>query len=487
MNAEDIQILRVNYLAGPNIWTYRPVIEAWVDIGKFESFPSNTLPGFNERLTTMLPGLIEHHCSVGKRGGFLERLRDGTWIPHILEHVVLELQSMAGMHASFGKARMTAKAGLYKLAFRTLQEDVGRAALALSHEVVTAAIGGRACDIDAGVCRLREMYGQLGTPKNAAQLADEAASRRIPSRYEPSSSELQLGYGVHQRRIPITRPDATTREPVAGVLQPGEQANADSVTGPVGLGEFFPDGQQGRIPIIGIMGTENTAHIARLVAWLISLSGKRVAAACRDGLFIDGRLTEHQDSTSWGVGRRLLADRSVEAVVCEHPCARILTEGLPYDRCAVGVVTEVRDRERLQDFHVDTPEALFAVMRTQVDVVLPDGTAVLNAHDAHAVEMAGLCDGDVIFYGESDQLEAIIRQRAKGGRSVYLYGLCILFTQGPDEIGRISLADVQSNAAQKTLLAAAATAWALDLPPELIRRGLCTFDLPSEQDSIVCV
>ncbi|MDB5745266.1 MAG: cyanophycin synthetase, partial [Massilia sp.] len=103
----DIQFLRVTHLRGPNIWTYRPVIEAWLDIGELEDFPSNTLPGFNQRLTNWLPGLIEHRCGVGERGGFHERLECGTWAGHILEHVVLELQNMAGMKTGFGKTRST--------------------------------------------------------------------------------------------------------------------------------------------------------------------------------------------------------------------------------------------------------------------------------------------------------------------------------------------------------------------------------------------
>lgn len=74
----DIRLLRINYLRGPNMWTYRPVLEVWLDLGELEDCPSNLLPGFNDRLTTALPALIEHHCGVGERGGFIERLRDGT-------------------------------------------------------------------------------------------------------------------------------------------------------------------------------------------------------------------------------------------------------------------------------------------------------------------------------------------------------------------------------------------------------------------------
>ena len=151
---KKIEILRVNHLRGPNIWTYRPVIEAWVDIGDLEDFPSNTLPGFYERLTAWLPGLVEHECSPGVRGGFLERLREGTWAAHILEHVSLELQNLSGMRTGFGKARQTSKRGVYKVAFRTRQEDVGRAALHAGRDLLVAAINDQAFDLAATVAEL---------------------------------------------------------------------------------------------------------------------------------------------------------------------------------------------------------------------------------------------------------------------------------------------------------------------------------------------
>ena len=121
MTNKNIQLLRVTHLRGPNIWTYRPVIEAWVDIGELEDYPSNTLPGFYERLTHLLPGLAVHRCGVGEPGGFLLRLREGTWAAHILEHVVLELQNLAGMRTGFGKTRQTSVRGIYKMA------DLGQA------------------------------------------------------------------------------------------------------------------------------------------------------------------------------------------------------------------------------------------------------------------------------------------------------------------------------------------------------------------------
>ena len=180
MTTKNIQLLRVTHLRGPNIWTYRPVIEAWVDIGALEDFPSNTIPGFYERLTAMLPGLAVHRCGVGAPGGFLERLREGTWAAHILEHVVLELQNLAGMRTGFGKTRQTSVRGVYKMAFRTRQEQVGRAALDTGRDLVMAAIENQPYDQAAAVARLHDLVDSLCLGPSTAHIVEAATERGIP-------------------------------------------------------------------------------------------------------------------------------------------------------------------------------------------------------------------------------------------------------------------------------------------------------------------
>src|ERR1043166_704529 len=101
----DIQIKEINVLRGPNIWAHQPVIEAHVDIGPYEEQPSNEIAGFTERLFEAIPSLIAHRCSEGRWGGFLMRMRDGTYMGHIIEHVALELQCLAGMEVAYGKTR----------------------------------------------------------------------------------------------------------------------------------------------------------------------------------------------------------------------------------------------------------------------------------------------------------------------------------------------------------------------------------------------
>ena len=110
-----MEIRKVLALRGPNIWANFPVLEAWVDLQEFKDLASDELPGLNERLAAWLPSLIEHRCSVGQRGGFLDRLRRGTYLGHILEHVTLELQTLAGTPVGFGRGERPPKTACTKL------------------------------------------------------------------------------------------------------------------------------------------------------------------------------------------------------------------------------------------------------------------------------------------------------------------------------------------------------------------------------------
>jgi cyanophycin synthetase len=209
-NKKDIAILRVQHLGGPNIWTYRPVIEAWLDLGELEECPSNKLPGLYERLTLWLPGLVEHRCGVGERGGFLERLKDGTWAGHILEHVVLELQNLAGMKTGFGKTRSTVDRGVYKMAFRTRDEMVGRAALNAGHALLMAAINDTSFDLQAAVTGLTALVDRWCLGPSTAHIVDAATERRIPSIRLTEGNLVQLGHGAAQRRIWTAETDRTS-------------------------------------------------------------------------------------------------------------------------------------------------------------------------------------------------------------------------------------------------------------------------------------
>src|SRR6476620_160248 len=119
-----MKIQKVLTLRGPNYWANFPVMEFWVDLEDLRDKASDELPGFTDRLTSWLPTMIEHRCSVGQRGGFFERLRRGTYMAHIMEHVCLDLQTLAGCEVGYGRTRETSVDGVYKVAIEYNEENL---------------------------------------------------------------------------------------------------------------------------------------------------------------------------------------------------------------------------------------------------------------------------------------------------------------------------------------------------------------------------
>ncbi len=730
---DDIKLLRINYLRGPNIWTYRSVLEVWLDLGALEDFPSNLLPGFNDRLLALLPALLEHQCGVGERGGFLERLNEGTWTGHVLEHVVIELLNLADMPTGFGQTRSTSRHGVYRMVIRARDEQVARTALAEGHRLLMAAINHQsytAADVQTAVQAIRDQIDDCYLGPSTAAIVAAATDRGIPHIRLNDGNLVQLGYGASQRRIWTAETDLTsaigesiaqdkdltksllascgvpvpegeivnsaeqaweaaqdiglpvvvkpsdanhgrgvsldlnTREEVLAAFALAEPEGSDvmverhvrgqehrllvvggrvvaaargevaQITGDGqltvrqlideqlntdprrGTGEDFPlnridaatdgaivldlkrqgltpeaipavgrevliqrngnvsidctdevhpevdyivslaarvvgldiagidvvaqdisrplhaqggaivevnagpgllmhlkpaqgaprpvgraicdhlfarnaeapdhrsQGSDGRIPIVGIAGSSGTQHIARLVAWLLHLSGRYTGLACQDGLFLDQRRVETADSTHWEAGQRLLINRAVQAAVFENGADTILRTGLAYDRCQVGVVTDLGGASALAEFDILEDAQMFKVMRSQVDVVLPSGAAVLNAAHAGVADMKPLCDGEVIFYSLDPGAAAICAHRTGNGRAVYVRQNQVVLATGTTEsflpgLGKLTAwckRHARRGITESALLAAIGTAWALDIPLNLIGAGIEAFE-----------
>src|SRR5262245_39607043 len=204
-----MKIQSVLKLRGPNIWANFPVLEAWVELEELKDTSSEMIPGFNDRLMSWLPTMIEHRCSVGERGGFFERLRRGTYMGHILEHVTLELQSLAGTPVGYGRARETSVEGVYKVAIEYIDEKVGLAALDAGFELLQAAINNTPYDVAATIERLRDIVHASCLGPSTGAIVNAAKERGIPAMRLDSESLVQLGYGAKQRRINAAETDAT--------------------------------------------------------------------------------------------------------------------------------------------------------------------------------------------------------------------------------------------------------------------------------------
>jgi cyanophycin synthetase len=653
-NHKTIKFVDIHHIKGPNMWTYGPVLEAWVDIGQLEDCPSNTIPGFAQRLEKWLPGLIEHRCSIGTRGGFLQRLHTGTWPGHILEHVTLELQSLAGLPGGFGRARETSIRGLYKVIVNAWHENVTRLALTIARDLVMAAIEDTSFDLNTAIEALKDLTDDKCLGPSTACIVEAAEKRMIPHIRLTDGNLVQLGYGAASRRIWTAETDHTsaiaetisrdkdltktllsqaglpvpegrsvnssqdawgaaqdiglpvvikpidanhgrgvfinlsTEEQIAkaytvavqegsGVIVErfirgnehrllvvggkfiaaarGESAvvhgdgkqtileliesqlNSDPRRGhtedhplnpiridsaaeleiqrqgftpdsvppknlevliqrngnvsidathlvhpeiaaavelaanvvgldiagidmvnediskplsdtrgaivevnagpgllmhlkpaegqaqPVGkaiVDHLFPENQDGRIPVIGVCGVDHLTATSQFIARGLRKQFNQVGLSCSQGIYLNDRPIEQTNSAHWEGGRRILLNRSVQAAVIENKHNQIVTEGLAYDRCQVGIVTNAPTSALIPERYIEDEDKLFTVIRTQVDVILKTGCAILNADDKLVLDMHDLCDGEVIFFSQNKQNPDIQNHINKGKRALIL-------------------------------------------------------------------
>lgn len=207
-----MRILDIRALRGPNYWSNwrHHLIVMKVDLEEMEQCPSSQVEGFAENLENLIPSLYQHRCSRGYEGGFIERLREGTWMGHVIEHVALEIQVMAGMLTGFGRTRGDGKEGVYNIVFSYEQERAGYYAARAAFAIVEAIIAGQSYDIEKDIEELRQIREEERFGPSTASIIEEAKSRNIPILRLNDYSLVQLGWGVYQQRIQATTTGKTS-------------------------------------------------------------------------------------------------------------------------------------------------------------------------------------------------------------------------------------------------------------------------------------
>ncbi len=701
-----MQIRKIFDLNGPNIWTNTPAIEAWVDLGHFEELPTSKLPGFTERIMGYLPSLIEHRCSIGERGGFLQRLETGTWLGHVLEHVTLELQSLAFAPVGFGRARETLEYGVYKVVVRCENARFAETCMRSARELILAAIDDEPFDLETELQRLRGVGDQWCLGPGTRAIVEAARERGVPHLRLNDGNLIQLGYGKAQRRIwtaetdhtsavaesiaqdkdltrrmlaaagvsvPAGRPassaedawlaaqeleggpvvvkpidgnygrgvsikldtepaireayelaakegsgvvverfipgtqhrvlvvgdkaiasvrgdaDVLTGDGTSTIVQLVEQANrdprrgkdhqtwvltridltpivvellrrqdltSDSVpaagqevliqlhgdltvdetdrihpevaamcvlavqavgldiagldvvaadigvplpeqggavievnaspgllphlkplvgkpqpVGPAIVNRLFAAGEQGRIPVVAVSGTEGRAKTTQLIAHCLGSAGHQVARADSSGLYLDERVIKAGAADNALGARHALMNPSASAAVLEVSELSVLEDGLSFDACQVAVVTTTRNAEAVARPGVEDRTAIDKAIRAPADVVVSDGFSVLNAEDEAVVAMAERVTGKVAWFGGSLETSPVKEHVASGGAALVRLGSQLQWWSGGGKVVTLSvpwLTESTPPTLVEPLMAAAAAVLALGVSRSVI-------------------
>jgi len=201
-----MRIKEINVLRGPNYWSIRrhKLIAMVLDLEEMEEKPSHKLDGFYDRLQSLLPSLYSHRCSEDHEGGFFERVKEGTWMGHIIEHIALEIQTLAGMETGFGRTRGYGEDGVYQVVFSYLEENVGEFAAESAVAICEALIANKAYDLESDIQQMREIRDDYRLGPSTGAIIFEAEKRGIPWMRLNQHSLCQLGYGSKQKRIQAT-------------------------------------------------------------------------------------------------------------------------------------------------------------------------------------------------------------------------------------------------------------------------------------------
>ena len=206
-----MKVVERRHLRGPNIYARRPVYLAVIDLEALDGVASTAIPGFTAALLAAMPSLIRHRCSPGHVGGFVERLWQGTYMAHVIEHLALELQCLAGLKVGFGRARkVVGRPRHHRVVFAYVGERVAEAALELAMDLVASLAAGKPVTLDAGLTSLRQLVQAAALGPSTRAIVGAAARRGIPTlRLTEQASVFQLGWGVKQQRIQATMTSQT--------------------------------------------------------------------------------------------------------------------------------------------------------------------------------------------------------------------------------------------------------------------------------------
>jgi cyanophycin synthetase len=300
-----MNILEIKVMKGPNYWSIRrhKLIVMLLDLEDMEQKPTNLIPGFLDRIKAMFPSMISHRCSEGVEGGFFKRVEEGTWMGHVIEHIALELQTLAGMETGFGRTRGASKEGHYHVVFSYLEEEVGKQTAKTAVEIADRLIKDEDFDLESFIQELREIRERVRLGPSTGSIVQEAINRNIPWIRLNKNSLVQLGYGINQRRIQATVASTTSNIAVEIACDKEDTKNLlEAAEVPVPRGRIIYDEEdlQAAINRIGypivlkpINGNHGRGATTNIVDWESALLALEIAKKHSRSIICEKFITGH--------------------------------------------------------------------------------------------------------------------------------------------------------------------------------------------------
>jgi len=352
-----------------------------LDIQEMEDLPSNKVPGFSERMEKMFPTMFAHECSEGRPGGFFQRVKDGTWMGHVVEHIALEIQTLAGMDCGFGRTRSTGKHGVYNVVFNYAEEKVGIFAAKSAVRIVEALISGQEYDLADDIQRMREIREDERLGPSTGSIVEEAIKRKIPWIRLNRHSLVQLGYGVNQKRVQATVASSTSSIAVEIACDKEETKNlleAASVPVPRGRVVYDEEDLESALKRIGypvvikpVGGNHGRGATINVTNWDDAIVALAAAKRISRGVIVEKFIT--------GYDHRLLVINYQFIAAAKRTPAMVVGDGRKTIQELVDIVN--RDPRRgyghekvLTTIKIDdTTMAILQEKNLTVDSVLPQG------------------------------------------------------------------------------------------------------------------
>lgn len=447
-----MKIVSTQALRGPNYWShsYPKLIQVKLD------FTGTEIPS-NETLANLY---LRWQADVAGSYQVLGNHAVETLVQTIAQ-LALALQSMVGSDVSFTAFKPTKYTGVYNLVFEYAYEETGKQAAKSAVSIIQAALNNRAIDVAKELVVLKQLMEQERPIPQLQQLIAAAKVRNVPVIKADEGKPDQLGYGKNGIEL------------VEATLS-------------LNINELFPDGQDGRIPIIGITGSNGKTTTTRLIAHLIKESGFVVGFTTSDGIYINSIMVDEGDTTGPMSAETVLRSREVEVAVLETARGGIVRAGLGFDQCDIGVITNVQD-DHLGISDIETLEDLARVKEVVVQAIKTGGYAVLNADNAYTVEIGkrALCK---VAWFSTDATNVLLLEAIKQGNpAAYIQHEMVVLNINGNIIKVAPLTDVPITFAGKlgfmvqNTLGAVLAASLFGVKAEAIATGLKSFIPSAEQ------